>query len=163
MRGAVIVASPDSGEKEAMIKGVHNYGYEVLGASTGAEAVELIHHPKGLTAIVLSSGLTLPSTLDICKEIKAGKRSGKVPVFILENAALDRKPYADLGINKFFVRPFSTGTIAREIHETEKVAGALGTPPKKIVQQFFWVAILLGVGAIILAIFIFYPLFFGGK
>lgn len=113
-QGAAILIVDD--EKEivrALQRGLTAYGYRVLTAANGQEALEEVHrhHPD-----VLLLDLMLPdmSGLEVCRRIRA---ESNLPIIVLsvKNAEYDKIEALDLGADDYVPKPFGMDELLARI------------------------------------------------
>jgi len=107
MRETLLVAEDHQSARELISSALEGEGYDLVFASTGTEAMNIVgHHPPD--AALLDVALPGASGPDICRQIKAA--SGATPV-ILMSGALERRELAnessEAGADAFLPKPFS--------------------------------------------------------
>lgn len=85
-----------------------------------------------LLDVSLAPGL---SGLDVLARLKAGPRTGRVPVIVLTGSSRpeERETALRLGAARFLTKPFSTGSLLRELGAVLAVEGGTseeGPPPR---------------------------------
>ena len=107
MRETLLVAEDHQSARELISSALEGEGYDLIFASTGTEALNIVgHHPPDAALLdVALPGATGP---EICRQIKAA--SGATPV-ILMSGALERRELATessaAGADAFLPKPFS--------------------------------------------------------
>jgi DNA-binding NtrC family response regulator len=107
MRETLLVAEDHQSARELISSALEDEGYDLVFATTGTEAMNIVgHHPPDAALLDVSlPGATGP---EICRQIKAA--SGNTPV-ILMSGALERRELADessaAGADAFLPKPFS--------------------------------------------------------
>jgi CheY-like chemotaxis protein len=93
-------------------------GWEVFGASSGAEGLRLAaeHMPDAILLDVMMPEMDGPSTF---RALRAQPATAEIPVILLtaKVQATDRTRFQDLGVNGVLTKPFDPMELARQIEE----------------------------------------------
>ncbi|HEX8671921.1 MAG TPA: response regulator [Longimicrobium sp.] len=93
-------------------------GWEVFGASSGAEGLRLAaeHVPDAILLDVMMPEMDGPSTF---RALRAQPATAEIPVILLtaKVQATDRTRFQDLGVNGVLTKPFDPMELARQIEE----------------------------------------------
>ena len=93
-------------------------GFEVLPASSGAEALQLAaeHQPDAIVLDVMMPDMDGPTTLH---HLRADAATSEIPVVFLtaKVQANDRARFSDLGVAGFIAKPFDPMTLSTELRE----------------------------------------------
>ncbi len=93
-----------------------NFGYDILTASNGQEALELIEKsPPDL--ILLDLRIPLVSGYEVCKKIKSDNKLKTIPVIIFTASAVSdlAEKMRDIGADDFIVKPFESQVLLEKI------------------------------------------------
>ncbi len=91
-------------------------GYRVTGTGSGREALELAYeNPPDL--VVLDIMLPEMDGLEVCRRLRAGKNTAKIPIMILsaKKEELDRVLGLELGADDYMVKPFSVRELVARV------------------------------------------------
>jgi len=91
-------------------------GYRVTGTGSGREALELAYeNPPDL--VVLDIMLPEMDGLEVCRRLRTGKKTAKIPILILsaKKEELDRVLGLELGADDYMVKPFSVRELVARV------------------------------------------------
>ncbi len=91
-------------------------GYRVIGTGSGREALELAYEsPPDL--VVLDIMLPEMDGLEVCRRLRSGKDTAKIPILILsaKKEELDRVLGLELGADDYMVKPFSVRELVARV------------------------------------------------
>lgn len=91
-------------------------GYSVLSAKTGEEGLELAQNKK-LDLIILDLMLPGVDGLEVCKILRANKRTQSIPVLMLtaKNSEIDQVVGLEIGASDYIAKPFSVKVLVARI------------------------------------------------
>ncbi len=93
-----------------------NFGYDVLTAANGQEALELIEKDQP-DLILLDLRIPLISGYEVCKKIKSDNKLKAIPVIIFTASAVGdlTEKMLDIGADDFIVKPFEPQELLEKI------------------------------------------------
>jgi two-component system response regulator MprA len=127
MSAAQILLVEDDRELRAVIqRGLEEEGFDVSGAGTGAEAMELISADRP-DALVIDIGLPDADGRDLCQAVRA--RGIQAPVLFLtaRDALADRLAGFGAGGDDYLTKPFSLAELSARLRAVLNRAGVDGT------------------------------------
>ncbi|SRR5712692_378852 len=112
----VLVADDEADIRRLVAFTLRRRGYEVIEASTGDHALELIRGQRPDVAVldVMMPGL---SGLEVCRELLADPATAALPVVLLsaKGQAAEIEEGLSAGARAYLVKPFNPADLARKI------------------------------------------------
>jgi DNA-binding response OmpR family regulator len=107
-RSTVLVVEDDAAVAELIRRTLGDGGFDVIHVSDGAAALDVAwnHAPD---ALVLDVGLPGIDGLEVCRRLRADRRTSKMPVLMLSarDDVADRVVGLELGADDYVIKPFS--------------------------------------------------------
>ena len=91
-----------------------NFGYQVMPAATGEEALNLAS-TSAPDVIVLDLGLPDIDGREVARQLKAGPMTAAIPIIALTGADLPRERVSAMGCDRYLTKPCSPADVADAI------------------------------------------------
>ncbi len=132
----VLIAEDDPISLEILETLLEKWGYEVISASNGRDALETLEAPDAPRLAILDWMMPEVDGIEVCRRLR--EREGDVPVHIILLTALDRKENIvtglDAGANDYLTKPFDGNELKARIQVGERVLGLQSELAEKVVQ-----------------------------
>lgn len=112
----VLVVEDDRAQREVLAYNIRAEGYSVQIAENGDEAMERVKEETP-DLVVLDWMLPNVSGLEVCRQIKSGSKTQKIPVIMLSARAeeYDRVRGLEMGADDYVVKPYSVAELLARI------------------------------------------------
>jgi two-component system phosphate regulon response regulator PhoB len=109
MSGVILVIEDEKDLVAALEYNLEREGYQTRSALTGRTGLELAEQDPAPDAVVLDLMLPDISGIEVCRQIRASKRTAQVPVLMLtaKGEEIDRVVGFEVGADDYVVKPFS--------------------------------------------------------
>jgi len=103
----ILAVDDESGVLHSIKRVLESAGYDVTTASSGAEALELIHQQRP-DLVVLDIIMPEMDGLEVCRRLRADPFLARLPIIFLtaKGRPSDIEEGLDIGADKFLVKPF---------------------------------------------------------
>ncbi len=112
-RATIVVVDDEREVVRALQRSLEAHGYQVLTASSGEEAVELVAE-RHLDLLLLDLLLPGMSGLEVCRQVRA---VSQVPIIVLsvKGAEYDKVEALDLGADDYIAKPFGMNEVLARV------------------------------------------------
>ena len=112
-RATILVVDDEREVVRALQRSLEAHGYQVLTASSGEEAVELVAE-RHLDLLLLDLLLPAMSGLEVCRQVRA---ISQVPIIVLsvKGAEYDKVEALDLGADDYIAKPFGMNEVLARV------------------------------------------------
>jgi two-component system response regulator RegX3 len=129
--GCLVVAEDDAAARLALCKGLVRYGYSVLAAADGEEALRLVASAN-VDLVVLDLGMPRVDGLTALARLRM---ASEVPVILLTGRSEERDKIHgfELGADDYVVKPYSLRELVARIRARLRTAGRAAPGPEVLV------------------------------
>ena len=130
MAARVLVVDDEEQIRELLANFLAGEGYEVILASNGKKAIELVER-EDPQLILLDVKMPYTDGIEVCKRLKAEKKTGLIPVIVM-TALSDRKTEAvEARADDFVDKPFDLAELSVRVKSLLRV-GHLTDPAERL-------------------------------
>ncbi len=124
VRPKVFIVEDDADILQLLTFNLHAAGFDISSSRDGYEALALIRQDLP-DAVLLDLMLPGMDGLDVCKELKRGQETRRIPVIMLtaRSEEIDRIVGLELGADDYVVKPFSPRELILRIRAVLRRAG----------------------------------------
>ncbi|MBQ1889148.1 response regulator [Selenomonas ruminis] len=125
MRMKVLVVDDEQSIRELLAFQLEKHGYEVLTAGNGREALAKAHE---MDLILLDLMLPEIDGLEVCRMLKADKKTARIPIIMLTAKAeeIDKVLGLELGADDYVVKPFSLRELMARVKAVLRRSAQMG-------------------------------------
>lgn len=146
-----ILIADDSQLNRELLIDILEQRYDIVEASNGAEAIEILEKDKDISLVLLDINMPVANGFEVLEEMNRTKRIEQTPVMII--SAQSTSTFADrafnLGVSDYISRPFDAYIVRRRIQNTlllyEKQKHLLGLMEDEIYERQRNNAMLIGI------------------
>ncbi|MEM9434176.1 MAG: phosphate regulon transcriptional regulator PhoB [Pseudomonadota bacterium] len=137
----ILVVEDDVSQREVLSYNIRAEGYRVEAASTGDEAIMMVRE-EAPDLVVLDWMLPNISGIEVCRQLKNGADTRRVPVIMLSarSEEQDRVRGLETGADDYIVKPFSVAELLARIRTQLR-----RTRPSSVGQKLEYEDIMLDV------------------
>jgi DNA-binding response OmpR family regulator len=105
--GTILIVDDDAMLIEAITSALERAGYQVMAATTGANALEMARR-EPVDLILLDLVLPGMDGLEVCRELRRGKETATLPILILtaKSEEIDKVVGLEVGADDYLTKPF---------------------------------------------------------
>src|SRR6187399_2466985 len=120
MSGVILVSEDEKDLVAALEYNLEREGYQTRSALTGRAGLELAEQDPVPDAVVLDLMLPDISGIEVCRQIRASKKTAQVPVLMLtaKGEEIDRVVGFEVGADDYVTKPFSVRELVLRIRAT---------------------------------------------
>jgi two-component system phosphate regulon response regulator PhoB len=108
MKGTVLIIDDEKDLVELVRYNLEKDGYDVIGAASGQTGLDIAARHK-VDLVILDIMMPGMDGLEVCRHLRTGERSARVPILMLTAKATeaDKVVGLELGADDYMVKPFS--------------------------------------------------------
>ncbi len=164
MTRSLLLAQESGKEAEGLVKGFKNHGYDVLYASDGQEAKDLLANNKPPAVILLSSSLSGINAVELCRQIRQKGKFSRTPILILQDSEnVPRKEFVALKVSAIVQRPFSSYQLHQTISNLPFLSRELKVGKIDFNKQVTGVTVAITIFIAVVVYFVLIPMFLSAK
>jgi DNA-binding response OmpR family regulator len=117
----VLFVDDDSATRAGYTMFLAHFGYQVMPATTGEEALTLAS-TCAPDVIVLDLGLPDIDGWEVARQLKAGSLTATIPIIALTGADLPHERVSAMGCDRYLIKPCSPADVADAIRRCTEVS-----------------------------------------
>ncbi|MBI2195202.1 MAG: response regulator transcription factor [Planctomycetes bacterium] len=122
----ILIAEDDSDFRFLLETTLRRWGFDVVSASNGQEALDALQRPDGPSLAIVDWLMPIMDGLEVCRRIRAGS-AGQRPIHIILLTAMSHKEDVVRGLragaDDYVIKPFDPGELQARIQVGARVLG----------------------------------------